>query len=98
MPLGSLKGLATTSAAVQYTVFLTPSFIHTDVFSLGSGTSSTVTVNVSGGVEPFSYVWTKISGDPITVNDGAPASVTFSANSSNGLSQSAVFQVEVSGS
>jgi len=94
MPLGSLKGLATTSAAVQYTVFCTPSTSTTDNLPPGSHTSAAVTANVTGGVEPYTFQWTKLSGNPIGISDDTAQVVTFNASSGGG-DLVATYEVEV---
>ena len=97
MSLVVSKNFAATTAIVNYSVFLTPGSVLVES-PVGSATSGIVTANVTGGVEPFTYQWTRLSGDPITVNFPTAQQTTFSANSSNGQFQFAEFEVEVTDS
>jgi len=94
MPLGSLKGLGSTAAGVAYTVFCTPTESITDNLPPGSHTSSQVTANVTGGQEPYTFTWTKLSGGPIGISDSSAQVVTFNASSGGGDLQ-ATYEVEV---
>lgn len=96
--IGIAKNFAASAPIVNYNVFLTPGLSATIGPVSGSATSNQVTVNIEGEVDPVTYVWLKISGDPITIDDGIPTSVTFSANSSNGILQAAVYEVEATDS
>lgn len=94
MPIGAANNFAASTAFVAYGVFCTPSVSFT---SSGPGgvTSAQVTANVTGGQAPYTYLWTRVSGDStITISDDTAAQVTFSANSSNG-DQSAIWKCTV---
>ncbi|MFN9029642.1 MAG: PKD domain-containing protein [Betaproteobacteria bacterium] len=43
----------------------------------GNAETNTVTISVSGGVGPFTYSWSYVSGDPATVNSPSSASTSF---------------------
>lgn len=98
MSIGIAKNFSAVSApTVDYAVFTTPTNSFT--FSpKGGATSSLVTANVTGGTPAFTYLWTKISGDPIGISETDASQVTFNANSSNGLFQEAVYKVTVTDS
>jgi hypothetical protein len=49
--------------------------------STSSATTASTTVTVTGGVSPYSYAWTLLEGDSITVTSPTSASTTFSTNS-----------------
>lgn len=57
--------------------------------------SSYVTVTPSGGTAPYSYSWSKVSGDAITANAPTSATTNFSANLAPGDFLSAVFKCAV---
>lgn len=44
----------------------------------GTATTNTVTVTASGGTSPYTYAWTKKSGDTLTVNSPTSNATTFS--------------------
>lgn len=95
MSVGSLKALGSTAAIANYAAWLVPSSVNVSS-PPGSATSSAVTVNVNGGVPPYtSYTWLKLSGDPITISDSSSDMVTFSAQISNGPFQQAIWRVTV---
>ena len=45
--------------------------------SPGALTTSQVTVTPSGGVAPYTYAWTKVSGDDLTINAPTAATTDF---------------------
>lgn len=94
MSVGSLKARASTGTIPVFSAFLTPSFVEV-ISSPGSATSPTVTVNVTAGVEPYTYSWLKLSGDPITINDDTSDKAIFSAQISNGVFQQSTWRVTV---
>jgi hypothetical protein len=49
-------------------------FFNGDV---GNATTNNVTITVSGGVGPFSYSWSYVSGSAATVNSGSSATTSF---------------------
>ena len=62
----------------------------------GSGTtvtSATVTATAIRGTSPYTYAWTKVSGDTITIGSAATAGTTFSAATmASGESRTATFR------
>ena len=62
----------------------------------GTTTSAAVTGTPVGGTAPFSYAWTRISGDAqITAGSPAAAATTFSAACFDGIMYSAIFRLTV---
>lgn len=50
------------------------------VDSLLNQTTEPATATVSGGVAPYSYLWERVSGDPMTVNASTSATTTFTGD------------------
>lgn len=44
-----------------------------------SGTTGTITITAAGGTSPYTYAWTKKSGDTVTVNSPSAAATTFTS-------------------
>ena len=60
---------------------MTASASPTSLYKTGptaSQTTASVTVTPSGGVSPYTYAWTLLSGDTLTVNSPSAATTTFS--------------------
>lgn len=64
----------------------------------GSVTSATVTVTASGGTSPYTYAWTKISGDAITATLSTSATTAFSGTVALGETLTAQFECEITDS
>ena len=45
------------------------------------GTAYSQTATASGGTAPYTYAWTKVSGDSITIDSASAATTTFRATS-----------------
>lgn len=58
----------------------------------GSVTSSAAVAVASGGTSPYTYAWTKVSGDTFTVTSPTAASTTFSTSLTNGQTKSGVYR------
>lgn len=58
-------------------------------------TSRETTVTVSGGVAPFTYLWSQVSGDPMTIGGSTTATATFGANVAPGDTLSGTFKCTV---
>lgn len=57
--------------------------------------SNTVTVTVTGGVAPYTFAWTYVSGDVVTCNAPTAAATTFSATLSASESRYAEWKCRV---
>jgi len=60
---------------------MTASASPTSLYKSGltaSQTTASTTVTPSGGVSPYTYAWTLLSGDTLTVNSPSAATTTFS--------------------
>jgi hypothetical protein len=55
----------------------------TYVGSVSPQVTASVTITASGGVSPYSYAWTKVTGDTFTVTSASSASTTFSTSANN---------------
>ncbi|MEL7445567.1 MAG: hypothetical protein AAGK02_07115 [Pseudomonadota bacterium] len=75
------------------TVSMSPTFAHDDISGAGTGTTNSVTASATGGTGPYTYAWSKVSGDTFTVNGPSAASTSFSATVSAGETKSAVYKV-----
>lgn len=61
--------------------------------------SNGVTVTPTGGTGPYTYLWTKVSGDSaVTVSNSTAASVTFSATVPRDQERNAVYRCTVTDS
>lgn len=80
----------------DFTVFISPGqqFILMPLAG-GSKSSNIVTANVTGGNPPFDFLWTKESGDPITISNPTGQQTVFTANTTNGAIQEALFKCTV---
>lgn len=95
MGIGAAKNFAGGIAVEAYGVFLTPSSSETTA-PAGAATSAQVTANVTGGQEPITFSWVRISGAPIiNVSDDTAQKITFNASGSSGADFSALFRVTV---
>lgn len=96
----SLSATATTDVSVTITrAGLSVSLAPTSLNKTG-GTSSLTTASVtatpSGGSSPYTYAWTKLSGDSITCNSPSAATTTFTANAmTSGETRVATFRFTV---
>lgn len=64
----------------------------------GSVTSAAAVLLPTGGTPPYTYAWTKISGDTLTVTSPTAASSTFSSTLTDGQTKSAVYRCTVTDS
>ncbi|MDR7101530.1 hypothetical protein [Croceicoccus sp. BE223] len=94
------------------TVTVTVTFLRAAALSVSvanrsrSGTAGTLSttypassVDVSGGVPPYSYAWVKVSGDAITITDETTTTPTFSATGlAYGESREARYELTVTDS
>lgn len=94
MSIGASKNFAVTAPSVTFTAFITPSSILT-VGPAGGLTSSNVTCSTTGGVDPLTFAWLKISGDAIGVDNPTEQTTTFNASGSAGQQLIAVYRCTV---
>jgi hypothetical protein len=77
------------------TAAASPTSLYTSSFS-SPITSSSTTVTPTGGTAAYTYAWTKVSGDTLTVNSPTSASTTFSASVTS--SKTAIYRCTVTDS
>jgi hypothetical protein len=77
------------------TAAASPTSLYTSSFS-SPITSSSVTVTPTGGTAAYTYAWTKVSGDTLTVNSPTSASTTFTASVTS--SKTAIYRCTVTDS
>ena len=92
--IGANKNFAATAPFVAYTAFATPASLD-ESNDAGSVTTITTTVNVTGGLPPYTYLWTKVSGKTIAVNSPTSATTSFSIAGSNGDSFGSTYKCTV---
>ena len=65
--------------------------------SIGNGpyTTNAVVVTASGGVSPYTYAWTKVSGGTVTISSATATSVTWSASGTAPETKAAVWKCSV---
>lgn len=86
---------ATASATAVLTAFATPSSIYGSHFGPGVAATPAVTISVTGGTTPYTYAWTKVSGDTMTVANPTGASTGFSATVGYGDSLNATYRCTI---
>lgn len=91
--IGAAKAIISNSVASVYSMFVSPSGIFT-TSPPGSATSAFCEAYPSNGDEPYTYSWTKISGDSISISDPSAKKVSFSA-SGTGDRLTAIYECEV---
>lgn len=99
----NVSATATTTVSVSITRgAMTASASPTTLTKRGiasSQTTSSVTVTPSGGVSPYTYAWSLVSGDTLTVNSPTSATTTFTASSlAYGEIRSALYRCTVTDS
>lgn len=95
MSIGAAKYFVSTAAVSIYTAFVTPGSLLREDLSPGAQTSNQATANVEGGVGPFTFAWTRVSGDIFTINDPTSDTTTFTAIGSSGEDLSGTYRVTV---
>ena len=85
-------GGSTSTSTLNVTVLPVNAFAT----GFGAGTLTTLpAVGSSTGVPPFSYAWTIVSGDTITINSPTAASTTFSTTLSYGQTKFTIVRLTV---
>lgn len=81
--IGTAKAAAASniSPPVVYSSFLTPSFLSVNSQN-GGASSPLMTVNVTGGVGPFTYLWEALNKE-VTINQPTSENSSFSASGYN---------------
>lgn len=92
--IGAAKAIISDSVSPVFTMFVSPETLE-NISPPGAATSSIAEAYPSNGVEPYTYLWTQVSGDSMTISNPSNKSTKFSTSGSNGNIKSAVFQCEV---
>ena len=80
------------SVSSALTIWATPG-TTSKTGSAGTVTTDTITAAATGGTPGYTYAWTKVSGDSITVVSAATAATTFQATSvTTGETRTAIFR------
>ena len=81
------------------TAFMTPKDLYISLpFSGGTGSSTAATLNIAGGVAPYTFLWTKVSGQTMQHSNDDLQFITFSTNTSLGSIQIATYKCVVTDS
>jgi len=94
MTVGIAKNFGASVAAAGLVAFITPNPSASNT-PPGSATSPLTTCNVNGGTPPYTFLWSKVSGDDISISSTTDQSVTFSASGSNGEIKTATYKCVV---
>lgn len=87
-----------TSHILPLTVTVSPGYLYKSRTGTGSITSNVDTGSGAGGVAPYTYAWTYVSGDSYTINSPASAATTFTTAVSSGATKSGVYRCTVTDS
>ena len=93
---GIMTAFAGTSSAL--TISISPGDMYKSRTGTGSITSNIDTASGAGGVAPYTYAWTYVSGDSYTINFPASAVTTFTTFLGSGNSKSGVYRCTVTDS
>ena len=74
----NIASTASSASAGALTASISPVYAYASTTGGASGTTNSVTVTAAGGTPPYTYAWTKKSGDTVTVNSPTAATTTFS--------------------
>lgn len=88
------RNFASVAPVSVYEVSISPSSIGTTA-PPGAATSGYVECNAQNGIEPYVYLWEKVSGDNISISSTSSSIVTFSSFGSQGQVKSAIYRCTV---
>lgn len=91
---GVLGAIVATGGSAP-SVSIAPSPLYDSRTGGGSITSSIATATATGGAGGYSYAWTYVSGDALTVSSPAASSTTFSTTLLSGQTKTAVYRCTV---
>lgn len=91
----ALHSLGNTSTIPALTVSLDTSTAAGSGIGNGPYTTNAVVVTASGGITPYTYAWTKVSGDTLTISSASATSVTWSASGTAPEIKAAVWKCSV---
>jgi hypothetical protein len=79
-------------------VSISPSFLYKTRAGAGSITSDAATASVINGTGPFTYAWTRVSGDSFTINAASSAATTFTTTLGTGQMKEGIYRCTVTDS
>ena len=94
--LHTVAGISATSSALAAS--LSTSVASGSGVGNGPYTTNAVTVTAYGGVSPYTYAWTKVSGDTLTITSASTYSVAWTASGTAPSSKAAVWKCTVTDS
>lgn len=86
---GALSGGGTLSG------FKSPNSAVVGLQGGGYLTTNSVTITASGGTSPYTYLWTKVSGDTVTINSPTSNTTSFSATVNDGETKNAIYKCTI---
>lgn len=95
MSIGAVMFFPSVTALSTYGVFITPDNLSLSDLPPGSATSNAATGNVTAGVGPFTFAWTRVSGDIFTINTPTAIDTTFTTTGTSGTSKSGIYRLTV---
>jgi len=96
--LASIAGATTTPGSSPLFVSVNPTSANGTSTGGGDCTSNFLTVSVSGGIGPYTYAWTKVSGDTMSTSDHDGPVTSFTATLTINQSKYAVYRCTVTDS
>jgi hypothetical protein len=91
----NVNSASTAASSGALTATISPGFAGGSEPVAGTVTTNSVTVTPSGGTSPYTYAWTKVSGDTFTVTSPTAAATTFSVTLGSGGLASAIYRCTV---
>jgi len=73
---------AQAQASNSFTVTLNVPFLYEFSENGGTQTTASATVTASGGTSPYTYAWSKVSGDTLTLSGASSNNTTFAGDPS----------------
>jgi hypothetical protein len=89
------NSVASSASGSSLTASIDAAFAFASGVGGGAFTTPTRTVTAAGGTAPYTYAWTKVSGDTLTVNSPTAAATTFTGTPGVGNTLQAVYRCTV---
>ena len=85
-------------SAAAMTAAIAPTLAYGARFGIGTATTNSVTCTPTAGTSPFTYAWTRVSGDIFTVTSPTAATTTFSKTVAPGAIYTGVYRCTITDS